>query len=38
MPDLYNEGALGHPPQDPSAVQLPQANSAGTTSGIEVML
>lgn len=30
MPDLHYEGALGHPPQDPFAVQPPQANAAGT--------
>ena len=28
MPDLYNEGALGHTPQDPSAVQQLQTNAA----------
>ncbi|MEN9540756.1 MAG: hypothetical protein RLZZ459_847, partial [Cyanobacteriota bacterium] len=28
MPDLHKEGALGHTPQDPSAVQPLQANAA----------
>jgi hypothetical protein len=30
MPDLHNEGALGHTPQDPSTVQHPQPNAADT--------
>ena len=38
MPDLHNEGALeAHTLQDPSAVQPPQANAAGTTPETEVM-
>lgn len=38
MPDLHNEGAPeALTLQNPSAVQQPQANAAGTTPEMEVM-
>lgn len=33
MPDLYNEGVLGHTPQDPSAVQQLQTNAVKAGEG-----